>query len=266
MNILEKIVEHKREEVATRRQKINISALCNMEYFERKLLSLRSTLENQRIFGIIAEIKRSSPSEGTLRTNSKPVEIAQDYEANGAAGISVLTDERFFSGTLEDLRCVRQAVQIPLLRKDFIIDEYQIVEAKAYGADALLLIAGILERSQLKDLHTATKELQLECLVELYKEQEIDKIDFDEMKLIGINNRDLRTFEVDLNRSITMAQYLPKDVTIVSESGIQDSGDLKRLRDVGIRAALVGEYFMKAEQPGKALKELLEGLTNATAS
>ncbi|MBI4546585.1 MAG: indole-3-glycerol phosphate synthase TrpC [Ignavibacteriae bacterium] len=266
MNILEKIIEHKREEVARRRQKIKISDLSDMESFERDPLSLRDALQSQKVFGIIAEIKRSSPSAGILRTNSKPVDIAQDYTENGAAAISVLTDEPFFSGTLDDLCYVRQVAQIPLLRKDFIIHEYQAFEAKAYGADALLLIAGILERTQLRDLHAAASELGLECLVELYEEKEVDKIAFDEMKLVGINNRDLRTFEVDLNRSITMAQHLPDDITLVSESGISSPNDLQRLKQVGIKAALIGEHFMKAEQPGKELKKLLESLTNETTS
>ncbi|MBI1805839.1 MAG: indole-3-glycerol phosphate synthase TrpC [Ignavibacteria bacterium] len=260
MNILQSIVEHKREEVASRKQKIKRSTLLESEFFNRTTVSLQTSLNNHKVFGIIAEIKRSSPSAGSLRPTVEPSKIAEEYEANGAAGISVLTDERFFAGTLDDLQRVRQSVTLPVLRKDFIVDEYQVYEAKAFGADAILLIAGVLERSQLCELHVAAQELGMECLVELYERAEIDILDFDRMKLIGINNRDLRTFKVDLNRTFTIAQTIPKDCTIVSESGIHTSDDLKRLQGAQIGAALIGEHFMKASDPGKSLRDLLSGL------
>jgi len=264
MNILETIVEHKREEITTRKSKVKSSALSDMEFYVRQPLSMTKALRQERRFSIIAEIKRSSPTAGSIKQNISPQSLAQEYESNGAAGISVLTDERFFSGTLDDLKCVRQAVSLPLLRKDFIIDEYQLFEAKAYGADAILLIAAILEKSQLMEYHSAAGELGLECLVELYEQKEIDKLNFDRMKLIGINNRDLRTFTIDLNRTFEIAQHVPKDMTLVSESGIQSSNDLMRLKSAGVHAALIGEYLMKAVQPGKALKELLQDLNNET--
>jgi indole-3-glycerol phosphate synthase len=265
MNILETIVEHKLEEVAARKGKIKISALSEFEFFDRSTTSLRESLHSQKIFGIIAEVKRSSPSGGSLRTDIVPEHIASEYETHGAAGISVLTDERFFSGTLDDLCRVRKQVSLPLLRKDFIVHEYQLHEAKAYGADAVLLIAGILEHSQLKDLHTAAKELGLEALVELYETPEIDILDFDSMKFIGINNRNLRTFKVDLNRTFEISKHIPKDVTLVSESGIHSSEDLKRLKASGIHSALIGEHFMKSENPGKALTKMLDDLQNETS-
>jgi len=265
MNILETIVEHKREEIAERKRKLKVSALSDMEYFHRQPLSLTKSLRQCERFSIIAEIKRSSPSAGSIAKNISPEKLAQEYQSNGAAGISVLTDERFFSGTLKDLTCVRESISIPLLRKDFIINDYQLFEAKAYGADAVLLIAAILEQSQLHELFAASKELGLECLVELYEQQEIDKLDFDSMNLIGINNRDLRTFTVDLNHSIEIAKLLPHNVTIVSESGIQSSSDLKKLKDVNIHAALIGEFLMKSEQPGYALKQLLQEVNDETA-
>jgi len=260
MNILEKITEHKYEEVAARKRKVKVSALCDMEFFDRQTLSLIDALNRNNKFSIIAEFKRSSPMAADLRKNAIAEDVAREYEANGASAISVLTDERFFSGSLDDLRLVRHTVNLPILRKDFIIDEYQLYEAKSHGADAVLLIAALLETSQMRNLHTAAKELGLEALVELYKESELDMVDLDQMKLIGINNRDLRTFEVDLNQTITMAGQIPKDVTIVSESGIHTADDLRRLHAAGVRAALIGEYFMKAEHPGKALQELLEGM------
>jgi indole-3-glycerol phosphate synthase len=262
-NILETIVAHKREEVESRRRRIRLSSLGEMEHFHRQRRSLRGSLESTQPFAVIAELKRSSPAAGALRTNLDCPAIARDYESNGAAGVSVLTDERFFSGSLEDLKSVRDEVRLPVLRKDFIIHEYQIAEARAYGADAVLLIAAILERSQLLELSAAAAESGLESLVELYDESEIDILDLDLMKLIGINNRDLRTFSVDVCRSIAMAEKLPDDATLVSESGIRTPDDLRRLKDAGIRAALIGEYFMLSEKPGRTLQQLLQEFSNA---
>lgn len=261
MNILETIVEHKQEEVASRRQKIKISSLQEMIFFKRTTISLRQNIQNGKPFSIIAEIKRSSPSAGKLRNNVEPKVIAQQYTDAGAVGISVLTDEKFFSGSLDDVQSVRNATTLPILRKEFIVNEYQIVEAKAYGADAILLIAAILDKSQLSEFYAAANELGLECLVELYEQKEIDTLDFDKMKMIGVNNRDLRTFEVNLNHSIEIAKLLPNDVTLVSESGIHDSSDLKKLKQAGITSALIGEHLMKADSPGKALRNLLESLS-----
>ncbi|MBI1747584.1 MAG: indole-3-glycerol phosphate synthase TrpC [Acidobacteria bacterium] len=266
MNILQSILEHTRVEVGSRKSRIKVSSLMEAEFFARETLSLRQTLEKTKPFAIIAEIKRASPSAGNLRTSVDVVDIARQYSKHGAAAISVLTDERFFSGSLDDLCRVRAGVQAPLLRKDFIFDEYQLFEAKACGADAVLLIAGILEGSQLADLHDAARDLSLECLVELYETSEIDILDFDRMKLVGINNRDLKTFHVDFKRSLEMARLIPDGVTLVSESGITSSGDLKRLRSAGIRAALIGEHFMKSERPGSALRTLLESLEHETQS
>jgi indole-3-glycerol phosphate synthase len=259
MNFLQTIVEHKHEEVSKRKSATKRSTFEAMEHFGRQTLSLRDALL-QPPFGIIAEIKRSSPSAGTLRNSIEPTNVAEQYASHGAAAISVLTDERFFSGTLQDLQRVREIVHLPLLRKEFIIDEYQIFEARAYGADAVLLIASILESSQLNDLFLAAQELQLECLVELYEASEIDKLNLDHMNLVGINNRDLRTFSVDINRTFTISHDLPKNVTIVSESGITSSEDLKRLENHGITAALIGEHFMKSAHPGRALGQLLDGM------
>jgi len=265
MNILEQIIEHKRREVASRKQDVRLSALRAFEYFQRAPLSLRRSLIDHPTFGIIAEFKRSSPSAGQIRKNVAPADVAREYESHGAAGISVLTDERFFSGTLDDLHNVRASVHLPILRKDFVLDEYQLFEAKAAGADAALLIATILDKTQLRDLHEAAQELGLETLVELYDIHEIEKLDLDVMNLVGVNNRDLRTFTIDTGRTEDVARLLPKGVTLVSESGITTIAELKRLCDHGIRAALIGEYLMKAGQPGKALTELLEGVRRETA-
>ncbi len=263
MNILNDIVSHKREELLSRKKLISRASLGDGEYFRRATASLRDSLTSH-IFGIIAELKRSSPSAGHLRAQIDAGEIALSYARNGASGISVLTDERYFSGTLEDLSEARAAVQIPLLRKDFIVDEYQIVEARAFGADAVLLIAAILDKSQLSELFQAARELNLESLVELYELREIDILDFDRMKLVGINSRDLRTFAVDSGRVRDIARHIPKDVTLVAESGISTSRDLAQLSASGIRAALIGEFFMKSPDPGSALARLLDDFSHET--
>jgi len=266
MNILDDIVRHKREEISSRKSKIKRSSLTEMEYYQRTPVSLQKSVASHPVFGIIAEIKRSSPSAGTLRTQTSPNDIAQMYEEYGAAGISVLTDEKYFSGTLNDLQSVRSVTQLPLLRKDFIIDDYQIVEAKAFGADAILLIAAILDRNQLEELYFAAREIGLECLVELYETKEIDILDLEQIRFIGVNNRDLRTFQVDLHNTLTVARHLPKDATIVSESGITNARDLRKLSAGGIHAALIGEYFMKNDNPGEALGSMLKEFADESKS
>ena len=185
MNILQQIIEVKKEEITLLRKQFSSNDYKGMELFSRKTVSLKESLNNASPFGIIAEIKRSSPSAGTIRNSVFIEEIAEGYAMNGAAGISVLTDNKFFGGTINDLATVRKYVQLPLLRKDFIIDAIQIYEAKAHGADAILLIAAVLEKSQLFDLHQLANELGLDALVELYEEQEIDKINFDK-RFIGL--------------------------------------------------------------------------------
>ncbi|TAK65795.1 MAG: indole-3-glycerol phosphate synthase TrpC [Bacteroidetes bacterium] len=258
MNILEQIVEHKMNEVAQLRRDYSAADFRSMEYFSQPTRSLRNSLLAHKPFAIIAELKRSSPSGGMLNASVLPDALASEYERHGASAISVLTDGKFFSGSVNDVSCVRKTVSLPLLRKDFIIDYLQVYEAKAYGADAILLIAAILEKNRLDELHKLAVELGLECLVEVYERRELDKIDFDAMKLIGINNRDLRTMAIDVNHSIELSKVIPAGITVVSESGIHTSSDIKSLIDAKIRAALIGEYFMKSTQPGIALRNLLE--------
>ncbi len=259
MNILDRIVEEKRSEISRRKRDVPSSRLQDSPLYGRSTSDLRSSLVTAPVFGIIAEIKRSSPSAGELRTDADPAGIAEAYTAAGAAGISVLTDATFFRGSLSDLTEVRARTALPLLRKDFLIDPYQVAEAKAAGADAVLLIAAILDRGHLAELFASAFELGLQCLVELYEEKEIDILDTDRMKLIGVNNRDLRTFTIRKDHAIRVSRLLPPDVTVVSESGVAGPADLLRLRDAGIRSALIGEYCMKADSPGGALRELLEG-------
>jgi indole-3-glycerol phosphate synthase len=265
MNILEHIVRGKKEEVARRKREAGLSSFRSHECFARSPLSLSAQFGGKRPFGIIAEIKRASPSSGEFGGGLDPATLALEYEQGGAAGISVLTDAEFFHGSLEDLHTVRQAVAIPILRKDFIIDEYQLHEAKAYGADAVLLIASVLDRSQLADLAGAAGELGLDYLVELYDAPEMDKLDFDVMKFVGINNRDLRTFKVDLNRTVDMKRSMPPGITIISESGIQYRAEIAYLRERGIHGALVGESLVRSKSPGAMLRELLKSQVDAPA-
>jgi len=264
MNMLEQIVEHKRQELHAKKKKFKISDFRSMELFGRQSISLHQSILDHPAIGIIGEIKRSSPSAGNIRNDFEPELIAKQYGAGGAAGISILTDNKYFSGSVDDLKSVRGISELPLLQKDFIIDEYQLFEAKASGADAVLLIASIHDRSELLELYLAASELGLESLVEIHDSPEIDRLDLDMMKLVGVNNRDLKTMKIDLNNSITISRHLPKSTTTVSESGIRISADLRRLKEAGFKAALIGEHLMKAEHPGDALKELLDGLKNET--
>lgn len=266
MNILEEITRSKREELTVRKGMVTHAELAGSRYFRQPARSLIRSLVHNPQFGIIAEIKKGSPTKGRFMQVCDPAEIAKMYEDAGAAAISVLTDEKYFYGSLRDLESVRAHTSLPLLRKDFIIDEFQIFEAKASGADAVLLIAGILDKHQLSDLHSAAQELGLEALIELYESREIDNINFDRMKLIGINNRDLKTFTTDIQRTIQIASLLPGDIHVVSESGISTVGDLKILRKAGIRSALIGETFMTSGHPGETLRMMLDGFIHADKS
>ncbi len=243
MNKLQEIVNHTRTEIEFWKKNHPVEQLQERSLYESKTRSLIDQFKKD--FGIIAEFKRRSPSAGTIQQNADPVETAFDYINSGAVGISVLTDEKYFGGSLHDIEQVSKAVHIPVLRKDFIIDEYQLHEAKAFGADAVLLIADIVSKQKLHALFTRASGLNLECLVEIYDESVIDNLDFSVMKLIGINNRDLRTFTVDLNHTKEVIKKLPADVIVISESGIQNSDDLNLVKSFGAKGALIGESLMR---------------------
>ncbi len=266
MNILSEIAAHKRAEIQHRKARISAAELHRSVLSGRVTLRISTALRERRRFGIIAEIKKSSPTAGVFKNPYTPSELASMYEQSGAAAISVLTDEKYFSGTLEDLSAVREHTTLPLLRKDFIIDEYQLLEARSRGADAVLLIAAILDRHQIRDLQQAATALGLETLVELYDTKEIDIIDFEVTSLIGINNRDLKTFSVDLKRSVLIASLLPRNVHIVSESGIRTGQDLVLLVQNGIRSALVGECLMRSDHPGQTLRRMLDEVDSVSQS
>ena len=211
---------------------------------------------NDRV-NVIAECKRRSPSKGVLARSYEPAAIASAYERGGAAAISVLTEPTFFDGSLQHLSAVRGRVSLPLLRKDFIVDEYQLLEARAYGADAVLLIVAALAQAQLASLHAKALALGMAALVEVHEDDEVRRALDAGARLIGVNNRNLRTLAVDVEASRRVARLIPKDVVAISESGLQSRGDLERLREDGYRAFLIGERFMVDPDPARAIGDLI---------
>ena len=258
--ILDKIVRAKaqRLEEAQRRTPVEElardAAACASS---RVAKSMTAALRSKERINIIAEIKRRSPSKGIIRGDFNPEWIAERYATSGAAAISVLTEEDFFEGSLEHLRAVRARVELPLLRKDFVFDEYQLHEALKAGADAVLLIVAILEDFQLARLIARARELGLDALVEVHSADEMQRAVGAGASIIGINNRDLTTFNVDLETSIELSRLAPQDAILVSESGIDTGDDIRRLREAGFNAFLVGEHLMRADDPGEALERLI---------
>ncbi|MGB0649667.1 MAG: indole-3-glycerol phosphate synthase TrpC [Rhodothermales bacterium] len=258
--ILGRIVDDTRGIVEQRRRERSLASLEQESGFHRTPLSLASALSGQTL-SIIAEIKKASPSKGVIREDFDPSAIAASYERGGASALSVLTEPLHFQGSPAFLRQVRAEVNLPILRKDFIIDPYQVVEARAWGADAILLIASCLEKDQLAELHATADELGLQALVELYDPREVDRVDMDKVRIVGVNSRDLKTFEVNLQRALETLQSLPESVVRVAESGLHTTEDFQKVRQAGIEAALVGESFMRAPDPGIALASMLENLS-----
>jgi indole-3-glycerol phosphate synthase len=256
--ILDHIVAYKREEIAAARARLADSHLEQSISPLPPTRDFRAALERPPGVQIIAEVKKASPSKGILRADFDPVAIARAYAGNGAACISVLTDEPSFSGRLQDLEAIRSAVNVPLLRKDFIVDRYQLLEARLAGADCVLLIAEILPGDELPRLFRQAAELGLQALVELYDSDNLPRVLQCGARLVGINNRDLRTFEVRLEHTIEMAANVPRDVCLVGESGIGSRADIDRLAAAGVKAVLVGETLMRAADIGSALRALRE--------
>lgn len=255
-DILARIVEVEREVVARSRKRLSVADLRAAPRYGADRRSLEAALRRSAP-AVIAECKRQSPSKGVLRDPYHPVEIARGYEAAGAAALSVLTNEDFFGGKLADLEAVRDAVEIPLLRKDFVIDAYQLEEARAAGADAALLIASVLDAQELIDLAQAAAEIGLEVLVEIHAQEELEPALASGAMLIGINNRNLHTFVTDLATTEQLAPAIPADRLVVTESGLHVGADFHRLTRAGAGAFLVGEAFMTAPVPGDRLAELL---------
>ncbi|MFD2371760.1 indole-3-glycerol phosphate synthase TrpC [Brevibacillus sp. GCM10020057] len=257
--MLRKIVEKKREEVARLRSVSSLPSLLAAAQQKGKPRGFRQALETSvRPVSLIAEVKKASPSKGLIRSDFEPVAIAKAYQAAQAECISVLTDESFFQGSLAYLRAIHDAVEQPLLRKDFLIDEWQVVEARAAGADAVLLIAAILDGEQLRHLYQTARELGMDVLVEVHDRRETDLVLTSiTPTLIGINNRNLHTFQTDLAVTREVIADIPASITVVSESGISLPADIEYVRTAGARAVLVGEHFMRQSDVAKAVISLV---------
>ncbi len=254
--ILNKIIEEKRKELKHSKSSASLKEMRKRIGDAGNNRGFKKSLENDSI-NIIAEIKKASPSKGIIREDFNPVEIAKIYQDNAAVAISVLTDKKYFQGDIEYLNQIRKNVSLPLLRKDFILDEYQLYEAKVFGADAVLLIAAVLDKNQLTEYMELSKEIGLENLVEVHSFKDLEKAMYCEAEIIGINNRDLQTFEVSLKTTLEMAKEIPENKVIVSESGINSHDDILELQKNGVNAFLIGEALMKEKDIGKKLKELI---------
>jgi indole-3-glycerol phosphate synthase len=256
--LLTTIADHVRGVVEHRRRAMPLLALRERPLFSAPTRGLVQALSGATR-RIIAEVKKASPSRGLIRADFDAVAIAQDYAAHGASAISVLTEERFFQGELSYLEQIHSAVGLPLLRKDFMLDPYQIVEAKSYGADAVLFIAAMIEPGLMRDLRAQATELKMDSLVEVHTEQELAVAIDAGAQLVGINNRDLKTFEVSLATTERLAPLVPGGIAAVCESGIDSIEQIRRVEKLGIHAFLIGESLMRAPAPGQKLAELLNG-------
>ena len=259
MNILDKIIADKRKEVELKKVVAPMAQLEKMQLFDRECHSLANALKNNET-GIIAEHKRRSPSKRTINQNTNVGQVAKGYENAGVSGMSILTDIKYFGGSLEDLLLARASVELPLLRKEFIIDEYQVLEAQAHGADLILLIAAVLSRKDIKVLSELAKSLGMEVLLEVHNEEELQKALMPSLDLLGVNNRNLKTFEVDLNTSKMLSKLIPDDFVKVSESGIGSVNAIKDLKHYGYQGFLIGENFMRTKNPGKSAEEFIDNL------
>lgn len=258
MTILEEINEVKKEEVKKLKKEFTYSRFTDSEFFAKPRISIYGALNRKDRISIIAEIKKASPSKGIIREDFNHLKIADIYMENEVDAISILTDKNFFKGNISYLNDIAKIKTVPLLRKDFIIDEFQIFEAKANGADVILLIAESLSKNQISDFTSAAKETDLEVLLELHSVYEFEKINFDQNKIIGINNRDLKTFKVDLNKTKILGEMIPNENLLVAESGIKTKDDLEFIIQTKVRAVLVGEHFMVSKNIGDAVKKLKE--------
>ncbi|KQC32879.1 indole-3-glycerol phosphate synthase [Nonlabens sp. YIK11] len=260
-DILKKITDQTREDLVKRKAKVSLDDLRQMPHYLRRTISMRNAIANGS--GIIAEHKRQSPSKGSFNCPATIKEVVKGYEAAGVSAISCLTDEPFFGGTLQDLIDARESVDIPILRKDFMIDLYQIHEARAYGADAILLIAACLNDEELKTMAAEALNLQLDILFEVHDLEELNRVKHLTESLligkfmIGVNNRDLKRFKTDIQNSKDLLPHFPEDVLAISESGISDPAIVKELAGLGYKGFLIGENFMKTNDPGHSCSEFI---------
>ena len=259
MTILDNITTYKRKEVSAKKNAIPVRLLEKFPLFSKETKSLAEALRISTT-GIIAEHKRRSPSKSVINDKVLLTEVVLGYESAGAKGISVLTDSNFFGGSLDDLLVAEKTVSIPILRKEFIIDPYQIYEAKAYGADAILLIAACLSEEELKQFSFLAKSLKLDVLLEVHNLEELKKSLLPNVDMIGVNNRNLKNFKVNIEISKKLSEEIPKDFVKISESGISDVETINELKTYGFEGFLIGENFMKTENPGETAKQFIQNL------
>lgn len=256
MNILDQINHDKYAEVAMQKQKTPVRELMAYPLFNKAVPSFSEYVASCNRSGIIAEYKRKSPSKGFINENADLKKVVLDYQNAGASAISILTNAKYFGGSIDDLLKAASVVEIPLLRKEFVVDEYQIYEAKAFGASAILLIAESLAAEKVAHFAKTAREIGLEVLCEVHHPDELAKIT-DDVNVVGVNNRDLKTFEVDLNRSVEISSLIPSRFVKISESGISSPDAIKKLRECGFQGFLMGEYFMKQQSQGDAMRQFL---------
>ncbi len=259
-DILNKIVETKLKEIERDQQLVSVDHLLEQIQGMPKTRGFISALKRDFAnygMSLIAEVKKASPSVGLIREVFEPEKIAAEYAANGASCLSVLTDEVYFQGGLDDLRAVRRVVEIPIIRKDFILDRYQVLQARAAGADAILLIAECLDDETMKDLYEFAASLGLDCLIEIYEPENLERVLKLNPGIVGVNNRNLRTFVTDLNHSMSLASQLPEGILLISESGIRTRADVEQLQAAGVGGLLIGETLMRSDDMGGKIRELL---------
>jgi len=258
-NILQEIVGKRKETVKMLKSIVPMQAWEMLPHFSRNCLSLKKSLLDESLTGIIAEFKRASPSKGIINDKADLFDVLFDYELNGASAVSILTEPIYFKGNNDDMMNIAGSMTIPVLRKDFIFEKYQVAESKAIGADVILLIAACLSPSEVKKLAAYAKSIGLEVLLEIHNTEELEHI-CDEVDLVGVNNRNLKTFEVDINTSLQLIDKIPAGKTAISESGIRSLDTIVTLKQAGFKGFLIGETFMKEENPGKAFKKFVAAL------
>ena len=260
MSILKNIVIDLKKELKLKKRIIPISEYKKTSLFARNTISMSDSIKKNN-FGIIAEFKRRSPSKNEINNKLSVHEVCRNYQIYGASGLSILTNLKYFGGSLEDLALARSACTLPILRKDFIIDEYQIYEAKAFGADTILLISSILTRDEIANLSKKAKELNLEVLLEVHNNEELKEGLVEHVDIIGVNNRNLKSFKTDIQISEKLFNQIPDKFLKISESGLNNDNSIKKLKKIGYQGFLIGEKFMVSSDPGKELKKTLENLT-----
>ena len=257
MSILREIVLNKRKEIDFLKKNRPISKIEKSQYFNREVISLKKSLIEKS--GIISEFKRKSPSKPNINLDAEVITITRGYELSNSSGISILTDSKYFGGSNEDITSVRSEINIPILRKDFILDEYQIIESKSLGADVILLIAANLSKEDVKNLSRFAKSFDLQVILEIHSEDELSYL-CDSIDVVGVNNRNLKKFETDINNSINIATMIPSSFLKISESGISTSKEILRLKEYGFDGFLIGENFMKKEDPVFACNDFIKKL------